>query len=61
MPYKDKESKIKYQREYMRKRRGTNKVLDPVRPDVLDPVAPLMDGGKNARLARSNKIKYGGK
>jgi hypothetical protein len=44
MPYKDAGKKRAYQREYMRKRRGTQKpVLDPYPPkqmERLDPTRP---------------------
>jgi hypothetical protein len=62
MPYKNPQDKTEYQREYMRKRR-VRPPLDPVRPEpkVVRPDKPLLDDSINERLARSNRIKYGGK
>ena len=71
MPYKDKEDYNRYLREYMKKRRvkpdvkPTPVIPAPVKPIVLNPVKPvikpLLDGKINERLARSNRVKYGGK
>ena len=75
MPYKDKEDYTRYLREYMQRRRvkpgvkpdvkPTPEVVKPqpelVKPVVLNPVKPLFDSSVNERLARSNRVKYGGK
>lgn len=43
MPYKDKKRKIEYQREYMRRIRGTNTSDKNPSEDLLDPVRPLQE------------------